>query len=414
MDEKKIKAFHALERLEHEGFCLEIYQDVEAAFPGTFDNIDKRKLTVRPSNTLRNVAMESVDWASLATTGLKVAAAGGIIGIILALISKAFGGGAGGGGGGGGSSTPVEEVKAVTQHAKDAPRAAKQSFDKRTKSKKILTSPRAETVVNLSKKKNIENIPAVVELVKATEVPVEAKPATPKVENTIAEEKLEDAREQYLDRLKQLRIVSPVVAAGVCSSKGVSGRLIAISMTKQQGRISQWSIMASRLIKEIDYLLALVTKASDDAPFLTESIKTSDSRIRTVYEELSKSSGWKTGELRDTINNYSTKWYRMLPGEGFEEPIPMLSVHNPADARFEARSRDLAELEQQANSLADKVAEMSNLDLNGGFAEDRKRELDTVAKSINLALAPISFVIKAHKAERAEYNRLAAKFDSLL
>lgn len=413
MDEKNIKAFRALERLESEGFCLEIYQDVEAAFPGTFDNIDKRKLTVRPSNTLRNVAMESVDWASLATTGLKVAAAGGIIGIILALISKAFGSGSGGGGGGG-SSTPVDEVKAVTQHAKNAPRAAKQSFDKRTKSKKILTSSRTETVINLSKKKNIENLPAVVELVKATEVPVEAKPATSKVEITIAEEKLEDEREKYLDRLKQLRIVSPVVAAGVCSSKGVSGRLIAISMTKQQGRISQWSIMASGIVRDIDELLELVAKASDDAGLFTETIKRSNSRIRDRYQNLSKSSGWETGELRDTINNYSTKWYRMLPGEGFEEPVPMLSVHNPAEARFEAQRNELAKLEQQANSLADKVAEISNLELNGALAEERRRELDIVAKTINVALTPISFVIKAHKAERAEYNRLAAKFDSLL
>lgn len=412
MDEKLIKAFSALDKLEREGFCLEVYRDIEDAFPGTFAAIDSRKLTLNPSNTLRSVATESVDWSKLATTGLKIAAAGGVIGLIIAIISKAFGGSSSGGGGGG-SATPLDAVKAQSSHARGAQRAAKNSFDKRTKSKKILTSPSAAAVVNICKEKNIENIPAVVELVRSTE------PDNQNQHDTTASDEqkqldITDRRMEYTDKLKSLRIKAPVVAMGVCSKNGVSGRLIAISMTKISGRLRTWSSLAYNIIDSVDELVELLYKASDNAPFFTETIKRIESRIRDEYKEVSKMSGWESGELRDAVNKYSAVRYRMLPGEGFEEPVSMLSAHDPASSNFEGISRSLAELEERANTLTEKVKLLTNYESTSAFTQERKRELDKTAKTINVALAPISFVIRAHRAERKEYDRLAARFDSLL
>lgn len=102
-EEDMSKVARSVRQINNVGFCVEHYHAIESVFPGTFKDIDVKKLTKQPSNTCRSVALEAIDIAAIGKIAGAAVVGGGIgyvVGKLIAWISERFSGGGSGGSGG--------------------------------------------------------------------------------------------------------------------------------------------------------------------------------------------------------------------------------------------------------------------------------------------------------------------------
>lgn len=94
-EEDMVKVAQAVRQINNVGFCVEHYHAVESVFPGTFKNIDVKKLSKKPSNTCRDVALEAIDLGAIGKIAGAAVVGGGIgyiIGKLIAWVSERFSG----------------------------------------------------------------------------------------------------------------------------------------------------------------------------------------------------------------------------------------------------------------------------------------------------------------------------------
>ncbi|MGL5648923.1 MAG: hypothetical protein ACRDDY_13830 [Clostridium sp.] len=88
-------------RIGNEGICRESGLGLESLLGGSIRGMDSRKLTVNPSNTGRELALEAINFKQLLSVILGF---GLVFTLLIKIFSWLFGSSSGGGGGGGGSN----------------------------------------------------------------------------------------------------------------------------------------------------------------------------------------------------------------------------------------------------------------------------------------------------------------------
>lgn len=99
-EEDMSKVARSVRQINNVGFCVEHYHAIESVFPGTFKDIDVKKLTKQSSNTCRSVALEAIDIAGIGKIAGAAVVGGGIgyiIGKLVAWVSGRFSGKGGSG-----------------------------------------------------------------------------------------------------------------------------------------------------------------------------------------------------------------------------------------------------------------------------------------------------------------------------